>query len=66
MDARAALAGGTLDNSAFKAVEDQAVREGIELQQQAGIGVITDGELRRYAFYSHLIDSVAGFDRFGG
>jgi 5-methyltetrahydropteroyltriglutamate--homocysteine methyltransferase len=66
MDARSAFASGSIDVAAFKAVEDRAVREGIQLQESAGIGVITDGELRRYAFYGHLIDSVAGFDKFGG
>jgi 5-methyltetrahydropteroyltriglutamate--homocysteine methyltransferase len=28
--------------------------------------VITDGEMRRYAFYGHLIDAVEGFDKHGG
>jgi len=50
----------------FKAVEDAAVRVAIELQQEAGIDVVTDGELRRYAFYGHLIDAFEGFDREGG
>jgi len=30
------------------------------------LDVITDGELRRYAFFGHLIDAVEGFDRLGG
>lgn len=50
----------------LKTVEDAAVRAAIELQQQAGIDVVTDGELRRYAFYGHLIDAFDGFDREGG
>ena len=50
----------------FKRVEDRAVDEAIETQTRAGIDVITDGELRRYAFYGYLIDSVDGFDKFGG
>ena len=32
----------------------------------AGMEVITDGEVRRYAFYGHLIDAVEGFDKYGG
>ncbi len=27
---------------------------------------LPDGELRRYAFYGHLIDSLSGFDKLGG
>jgi 5-methyltetrahydropteroyltriglutamate--homocysteine methyltransferase len=50
----------------FKRVEDRAVNEAIDLQLRAGLDVITDGEMRRYAFYGHLIDSVEGFDKYGG
>jgi 5-methyltetrahydropteroyltriglutamate--homocysteine methyltransferase len=50
----------------FKATEDRAVDEAIALQEEAGIDAITDGEQRRYAFFGHLIDSVDGFDKFGG
>ena len=50
----------------FKAIEDAAVRDAIELQEGARIDVVTDGELRRYAFYGHLIDAYEGFDREGG
>jgi 5-methyltetrahydropteroyltriglutamate--homocysteine methyltransferase len=28
--------------------------------------VLTDGEMRRYAFFGHLIDATEGFDKFGG
>ena len=30
------------------------------------IDVVTDGEMRRYAFYGHLIEALDGFDRLGG
>src|SRR5438270_12316401 len=52
--------------SELKRLEDRAVDEALETQTQAGIDVITDGEMRRYAFYGHLIDSLDGFDKFGG
>ena len=64
--ARARLEAGDLDPAGFKVIEDRAVDEAIELQTAAGIDVITDGEQRRYAFYGHLVDSVAGFDKLGG
>jgi len=64
--ARKQLESGDLDPSRFKAIEDRAVDEAIELQTSAGIDVITDGEQRRYAFYGHLVDSVLGFDKLGG
>ncbi len=65
-EARAAHEAGTLTDIAFKQIEDQAVDEAIALQERAGIAVITDGELRRYAFYGHLIDAVEGYDKYGG
>jgi len=57
---------GRLSDAEFKKVEDRAVDEAIALQMRAGLGVITDGELRRYAFFGHLIDAVEGFDKLGG
>src|SRR4030088_1372880 len=50
----------------LKRLEAGAVDEALEAQTLAGIDVITDGEMRRYAFYGHLIDSLDGFDKFGG
>src|SRR5437879_1571680 len=64
--AREQLEAGQISAAAFKAVEDRAVDEAITLQKEAGIDVITDGELRRYAFFGHLVDSLDGFDKFGG
>ncbi len=64
--ARKQLDAGEIDAAGFKAIEDRAVDEAVELQTSAGIDVITDGEQRRYAFYGHLVDSVHGFDKLGG
>jgi 5-methyltetrahydropteroyltriglutamate--homocysteine methyltransferase len=57
---------GQMTDAEFKRIEDRAVDEAIALQQRAGLDVITDGEMRRYAFYGHLIDAVEGFDKTGG
>jgi 5-methyltetrahydropteroyltriglutamate--homocysteine methyltransferase len=57
---------GQISDSEFKSVEDRAVDEAIDLQRRAGVEVITDGEMRRYAFFGHLIDAVEGFDKLGG
>lgn len=65
-DARQQHETNELSDAAFKHIEDRAVIEAVELQQRAGIEVVTDGEMRRYAFYGHLIDAVAGFDKYGG
>ncbi|MGA8152074.1 MAG: cobalamin-independent methionine synthase II family protein [Terriglobales bacterium] len=57
---------GKLTEAEFKQVEDRAVNEAAELQIRTGIDIITDGEMRRYAFFGHLIDAVEGFDKTGG
>jgi 5-methyltetrahydropteroyltriglutamate--homocysteine methyltransferase len=36
------------------------------LQEAAGLDVVTDGEMRRYAFYGHLVEALEGFDRTAG
>ncbi len=65
-DARKQFESGQLNAADFKTMEDRAVNEAIALQEAAGIDVITDGEMRRYAFYGHLVDALEGFDKFGG
>jgi 5-methyltetrahydropteroyltriglutamate--homocysteine methyltransferase len=57
---------GELTHVEFKKIEDRAVNEAIDTQLKVGLDVITDGEMRRYAFYGHLVDSVEGYDKFGG
>ena len=64
--ARAQLERGELTPSAFKRIEDRAVDEAVALQEAAGIDVVTDGEMRRYAFYGHLVDALEGFDKYAG
>jgi 5-methyltetrahydropteroyltriglutamate--homocysteine methyltransferase len=64
--AREEFAEGRLADAEFKLVEDRAVDEAVALQLRTGLDVLTDGEMRRYAFYGHLIDAVEGFDKFGG
>jgi 5-methyltetrahydropteroyltriglutamate--homocysteine methyltransferase len=65
-DARARLEAGTLAPAEFKTLEDRAVDTAVQQQEAAGLDVVTDGELRRYAFFGHMIEALAGFDREGG
>jgi len=57
---------GRLGPAEFKQVEDRAVDEAVTLQEEAGLAVVTDGEMRRYAFFGHLIEALDGFDKLGG
>jgi 5-methyltetrahydropteroyltriglutamate--homocysteine methyltransferase len=66
LEARERLERGALSHTAFKEIEDRAVTEAVALQEDAGLDVITDGEMRRYAFFGHLADALEGFDKFAG
>ena len=66
VEARKQFEADQLSAATFKDLEDRAVNEAIALQEAAGIDVITDGEMRRYAFYGHLVEALEGFDKYGG
>jgi methionine synthase II (cobalamin-independent) len=66
VEAREGLERGRLSALEFKRLEDRAVDEAVALQEAAGLEVVTDGEMRRYAFFGHLIEALDGFDKFGG
>jgi 5-methyltetrahydropteroyltriglutamate--homocysteine methyltransferase len=60
LEARTALDAGTLSPAEFKRIEDRAVDEALALQQECGLDVVTDGEMRRSVFTGSLLDSVSG------
>jgi len=66
IEARGQLEAGRITATEFKRIEDRAVDEVVALQEASGVEAITDGEQRRYAFWSHLTDSLAGYDKTGG
>jgi 5-methyltetrahydropteroyltriglutamate--homocysteine methyltransferase len=66
LGAREQLERGELSPAAFKRIEDRAVDAAVALQEDAGLDVVTDGEMRRYAFYGHLVEALEGFDRYAG
>jgi 5-methyltetrahydropteroyltriglutamate--homocysteine methyltransferase len=53
---------GNLGGAELKRVEDDAIRETVALQEEAGLPVVTDGELRRESFQSELTAAVDGFE----
>lgn len=61
LQARAAHAGASLPLEQLRAVEDRAVLEVLEKQQRLGLGVVTDGEMRRGSWLTDMADAVEGF-----
>jgi len=61
LEAQAGLAEGRLSVPAFKQTEDSAVDQALQLQEQCGLEVVTDGEMRRLSFQSQFPAAVEGF-----
>jgi 5-methyltetrahydropteroyltriglutamate--homocysteine methyltransferase len=59
-EARDRFEAGGMAAAEFKRIEDRAVDEAIHLQQEAGLDVVTDGELRRFSFLGPLTEAVHG------
>ena len=61
LEARERFADGRLSTAELKFAEDEAVCEALRLQEDAGVDVVTDGEMRRLSFQSQLPAAVEGF-----
>jgi len=61
LEAQKQAQAGELDPAGFKRVEDAAVDEALRLQEDAGLDVVTDGEMRRLSFQSQMPAAVEGF-----
>ncbi len=61
LEAQQARAAGQMSQADFKQVEDRAVDEAIALQEEMGLDVVTDGEMRRLSFQSQMTEAVEGF-----
>ena len=61
LSAQKQLVAGELTPAEFKRIEDRAVDQAVELQEEAGLEVVTDGEMRRQSFQSQMTAAVEGF-----
>ena len=57
------LHAGRISRPAYKSIEDRAVDEAVAQQEEAGLTVLTDGEMRRLSFQSQMVQAVEGFTR---
>ena len=55
------FAAGTITHPDLEEIEDRAVDEAIGLQEEVGLEVVTDGEMRRQSFQSQMTAAVDGF-----
>jgi 5-methyltetrahydropteroyltriglutamate--homocysteine methyltransferase len=61
LEARERRERGDLAPPEFKRIEDAAVDAALRLQEEAGLDVVTDGEMRRLSFQSQMTEAVDGF-----
>ncbi len=52
---------GAITAAELKRIEDSAVDQAIALQEEVGLEVVTDGEMRRQSFQSQMTAAVEGF-----
>lgn len=51
---------GAINNAEFELIAQDATREALRLQNEAGVDVVTDGEQRRDNFYSFIAGHIEG------
>jgi hypothetical protein len=48
------FAGGGIDASEFRKIQDDSIRAAVQMQEQVGLTVVTDGEFRRSSYWARL------------
>src|SRR6266513_6051582 len=66
LDAREKFAAGDLPADALRAVEDDAIRDVVGMQEEVGLQSATDGELRRESWHMDFIYQLDGITKEAG
>ena len=53
-------AAGSMNDSAFRAAQDSAIRDALRLQEDCGLQVVTDGEFRRISYWEKFVRLTRG------
>ena len=61
MAAMHAVESGANPTADLRALQDECIREAVELQERVGLRLITDGEFRRRSWQRGLMDAIGGF-----
>lgn len=59
-DAFRKRAAGAIDQTAFDAIQDDAIREVVRMQRDCGLAVATDGEFRRGSYWGRFVERTEG------
>jgi 5-methyltetrahydropteroyltriglutamate--homocysteine methyltransferase len=66
LQARDDRAAGRIDAAALRAIEDDAIREVVRMQEEVGLRSATDGELRRASWHMDFIYQLDGITKEAG
>jgi 5-methyltetrahydropteroyltriglutamate--homocysteine methyltransferase len=66
LEAREAHAAGRLDDAGLKQAEDDAIRDVVRMQEEAGLQSVTDGEFRRASWHMDFIYQLDGISKAPG
>ncbi|HEY5319036.1 MAG TPA: hypothetical protein VIJ20_13695, partial [Solirubrobacteraceae bacterium] len=64
--AREELEAGRISPEELRAVEDEAIRDAVRMQKQAGLQSATDGEFRRASWHMDFIYQLGGIEKVSG
>jgi 5-methyltetrahydropteroyltriglutamate--homocysteine methyltransferase len=56
---------GDIDRATLRSVEDMAIRDVVNMQEEAGLQGVTDGEFRRTFFHIDFLEQLAGVETRG-
>jgi 5-methyltetrahydropteroyltriglutamate--homocysteine methyltransferase len=66
LDARDEHAAGRIDDDELRAIEDEAIREAVGIQEEVGLQSATDGEFRRASWHMDFIYQLDGITKEAG
>jgi 5-methyltetrahydropteroyltriglutamate--homocysteine methyltransferase len=66
MQARDDHANGRIDDETLRGIEDEAIRDAVQMQQDVGLQTATDGEFRRATWHMDFIYSLGGVTKTPG
>jgi 5-methyltetrahydropteroyltriglutamate--homocysteine methyltransferase len=55
-------ASNEIDDRTFRAIQDAAIRDVVNLQQDCGLQVLTDGEFRRISYWEKFVRLTRGLE----
>lgn len=61
LEAQEKLKRGEIPSKELTVAEDKAVKEAVSIQEEVGVDVVTDGEMRRPVFCHNFVKAVDGF-----